>query len=136
MKKRMPRADLKRKTAFILSLVSIALLLIFGILCFIGKAQLFSAIMEKVSALPVETLKGLTVSEISGMLLNIILAFSVMWIVIAVLTGWTIFLLERKRGRWYFLLILGILVLFSGIVNLVMILPGILLIAAGVLYRK
>lgn len=120
----------KRKAALILSIIAIAILAINTVYYFVAKGTLLNEIKEGLQKLPGDALGGKDISALVQITLNVMLALAIIWLMLAVLMAWTTWLLERRKGKWYMPVIIGIVALLTLRIE-----TGVLCIIAGVLYK-
>lgn len=123
------KRGVKRKVALILSIVAIAILLANVIYNFAARETLLDGMRQTLSELPAETIGEADVEAVSEMLPTALTTFTIIWLVLLLLTIWTTTLLEREKSKWYILLILGIVTFLT-----LRIFAGILLIISSILY--
>lgn len=118
----------KRKAALVLSIIAIAILAINVLFYFTAKSVISAEVQKAVADTQIP--EGVSAEAISGLFMNLLLTAVIVWLVLAVLMAWTTYLLEKGKGKWYLLLICGILSLLSFRFE-----AGVLGIIASVLYK-
>jgi hypothetical protein len=97
----------KRKAALILSIIAIAILVANVIVYFTAKSMISAEVNKAVieAQLPADV----NPDVISSLFMNLLFTAVMVWLILAVLMIWTTYLLEKGKGKWYLLLICGIL---------------------------
>ena len=119
----------KRTAALILSIIAIVILVANVLVYFVAKNTISAEVQKAVSEASLPS--DVSPDEIVGLFMNLLFAAVIVWLIAAVLMIWTTYLLERGKGKWYLLLICGILSLLTFRFE-----AGVLAIIASVLYRK
>jgi len=117
----------KNKTALVLGVIAVIILIANSLYILIAKEKLVTE-FQKV----LETSASVQGQGINFNIAGMLITFAVIWLVFAILIAYTIYLLEKKKFKgWYYLLILGILVVFSA-----RLLAGVLAIISSIVYKK
>lgn len=128
-KKKVKKRGKGRKAALILSIIAIIFLVFQSIYYLATKEIILAQIKEALHEFSLP--EGITIETIAGTIFNVIFIFSIVWLILAALIIWTTYLLERGKGKWYAMLICGIISLLTLRFD-----AGILSIISSVLYKK
>lgn len=114
----------KETIALTLALMAIAFLLINAFYLLISRDKVVVAILESGS------LKD-TDANILNMLPSLVTSLAIVWLVLAVIMSFIVYFLEKQKCKWYWLLVISIITLFSGRVETL-----VLGIIASFLYKR
>ena len=125
------RPKSRSKAAFILAIIGIAFLVINAIYVFVAKDTLIKQFQATNFS---QSFWGISEQEYQDALSTLpsaLNALAIIWIIIAVFALYLTLRLERKEGRWWLLLILGIISLIVGRID-----ACALLIISSVVYKS
>ena len=117
------RSKTRETVALTLALIAIAFLLINSIYAIVAKEKIINEILQN------ESLKD--IQDVVPLINSILLVFMIAWLVLAAIISVVVYLIEKGKAKWYWLLILSIISLLIARIDVAII--GTI---ASILYKK
>ncbi len=117
------RRKKKSKVTLILSIVALAFLVINSLYIFLARESIIGQMLQSPELAEFPDLVEIAQTTI--------LVLAIIWLILAAIMAYTVYLLENKRGSWGILLTEGIICIVVGRIG-----AGVLAIISSVLYRK
>lgn len=124
-KKNIKKGKVRETIALTLALVAIAFLLINSIYILVSKEKITSEILQDPS------LKEFNIENLSDIINTLMIIFVGLWFILAVALSITVYYVETKRWKWYWLLVLSVISLLFARID-----TAIFGIIASILYIK
>ncbi|MGB9708197.1 MAG: hypothetical protein ACPLXC_02645 [Candidatus Pacearchaeota archaeon] len=106
-KKEKKKGKIKETLALVFALVAIAFLLINSLYLLVFKEKIIGEVIQD------KTIQEFGIENLSTVTNIILIIFVAIWFVIAVVMAFTIYYVETKKWKWYWLLVISIISFFT-----------------------